>query len=71
MTGIISTIGFVRLTSKSTGERTGIIDICRDEEGNVHMRVNRKGNEVVMHFSPSVALTVADLLRRAGGAQVE
>lgn len=64
MTTII-TVGVLKLSSAKDGSRTGVIDVCRDTEGNVHLRINRLGNEVVIMLAPSIALQAAALIEKA------
>ena len=59
---VIHTVGVIRLRDAKTGERTGTIDICRDEEGIVHLRAVRAGEEVVLRMLPNVAELVAQHL---------
>lgn len=59
---LISTVGVVR-TAK------GVVDICRDEHGMVHLRVMRRDGdereEVVIVLSKAHAITAADFLSEA------
>lgn len=63
----IHSVGHLNLADASTGTRTGVIDVCRDEDGNVHFRVNRRGAEVVMRLTPDIARQTARLLDKAAG----
>lgn len=67
MAGVISTVGVVRFEN-AAGLRTGCVDICLDEAGNTHMRVNRSGNEVVLVFTPSQSRSIAKLLNTSADA---
>jgi hypothetical protein len=61
----IHTIGVINFKSEKTDKRTGVVEVCLDTDGSVHMRVNRNGEEVVITLRPSAANQVSDLLHRA------
>jgi hypothetical protein len=51
MAGILVTIGVVE-TRNAEGHKTGVFDVCRDfETGEVVVRVNRMGEEVIMRMT--------------------
>lgn len=60
--------GKIKLHNAKTRERTGSIDICADDEGNIHMCVTRVGGQLVIRMKPDVALKVAGVLCDAAEA---
>jgi len=64
MTGL-HPIGILKLRSASTGERSGTIDISRDDDGTIHMRVTRAGEDMIIRMKPLCALSIAELLAQA------
>jgi hypothetical protein len=58
MTKTIYTIGVVKW------ER-GVIDVCADDTGRVHLRINNGRDEVVVNLSPEHALTAAQFIEAA------
>lgn len=60
-----SAIGILKLRNATTGERSGTINIHRDEHGTIHMRIIRAGEAVVIRMRPQCALSVAELLASA------
>jgi hypothetical protein len=71
LSGVITTVGVLTFKSRQSGERTGCIDVCRDEAGSVHVRINRLGNEVVLHLPPATAMAAARLILKAAGCSPE
>lgn len=61
----VKSVGRLCLADRVTGTRTGTIDVSNDGEGNVRFRVNRRGEEIEMRFSPDIARQAATLLNKA------
>jgi hypothetical protein len=64
---IIHSVGAVQFKNRD-GKKTGVIDVCRDEDGLVHVRVNRMGEEIVLKIRSEAALKIADLFTRAAAS---
>lgn len=62
------TVGVVRFVSADTGERTGCIDVCRQNSDAVVVRLNSRGHEAIVQVSPATARRVADLLAKAAAS---
>lgn len=63
--GVIVSVDSITLAHAQTGQRTGIIDVCRSGRGNVHVRINRLGDEVVFKLPPPLASRLAEILNQA------
>lgn len=65
--GVIHAVGVINMVSGETGQRTGAIDVCRSDNGTVHVRVNRFGDEVVLVLPPPIVRRLIDILQEAVG----
>lgn len=63
--GVIVTVDQIMLANGQTGERTGIIDVCRSGSGNVHLKMCRMGDQVVIKLPPPLATRLAEILTQA------
>lgn len=61
----IVSIGALEFRNPATGAKTGVVDVCRDTNSVVHVRVNRMGDEAVMLLTPVQTIKVATLLLEA------
>lgn len=65
MSGKISTVGIINITNYARDEQSVIFDVCRDETGNVHIRINDGHSEIVVEIVESAAGHLGKLIYRA------
>lgn len=65
LTAIVQTVGIAKFVAPKTGAKVGVFDVCRDTDGNVHLRINDTRNEVVMTLTWEQTRRVESILASA------
>ena len=58
------TVGVIEFRTPA-GVRTGCVDVCREDNGDVVVRMNRLGHEVIVIWPPGQARRIAALVAKA------
>lgn len=61
----IYTVDVAKFTAAVTGDPVGTVDVCRDDDGFVHLRINANGDEVVLRIHRDQARRVRNMIDRA------
>lgn len=61
----IYTVDVAKFHARETGDQIGTVDVCRDDDGYVHWRINNGTDEIVMKLDRLQARRVRNMLDAA------
>jgi hypothetical protein len=67
----IHTVDVAKFTLYQQDEVAGVVDVCVDDERNIHLRINNSRDEVVMVLSREQARRMRRMIDRAIDGMVE
>lgn len=61
----IYTVDVAKFTAPVTGKPAGTVDVCCDEHRNIHIRINKDGDEVVLVLNRNQVRRVREMIDKA------
>jgi len=66
----IYTVDCAKFHARETGEPIGTVDVCRDDDGYIHLRINNGSDEIVMKLDRLQARRVRNMIDDAIGEEL-